>query len=391
MINRIILCVVVILLTVFSCKKKEETVKINVTDFISNIPTDKSFKNKFIVLEFWATWCAPCLGAVPHINELQNKFKSNTNLIFISITDEKVEKVLNTLKHIEFSTIVVSDQTNKTHKTLNISEIPITVLIDNNGVVKWKGNPEELNEVLIEKFITGKISPILNDEKNILKNIKSEDDKKNEHLEDVVFKIIKNKQIKYSFTLINTNGSNSMLINGLNDGKYVASNKKLSEIIAGLIDITEQQIIVPEKLKSNKYTLVYKNRDINSAESGIADIKYNLLKTLDLKENIQDKNIEIYILKVIDKSKIEISKEPKTEIGHSGNSTKIVCSNMEIKSLINEINNNFKILVKDETNLIGKYNFIVRNQSMENLNQDLKKYGLKLEKTIEKEKIYDYN
>lgn len=389
--KRINLITLLILILAVSCKKTEEKTEINVTDYISNIPTDKSFTNKFIVLEFWATWCAPCLAAVPHINELQNKFKSNNDLIFVSITDEKAEKVRNTLKRIDFSTIVISDQTKKTHKILNVSEIPITVLIDNNGVVKWKGNPEELNEELIEKFINGKLSPNLNNEKNNVKNIKSEYDKKNEDLEDVVFKIIKNKQTKYSFTLINTKGNNSMLINGLKDGKYVASNKTLSEIISGLLDVTEQQIIVPEKLKSNKYSLIYKNSDIKNAESGIDDIKYNLLKTLDLKEIIQIKNTEIYKLKVIDKTKIEISKEPKTKIGHSGNSTKIVCSNTEIKSLINEINNSFKILIKDETNLNGKYDFIIRNKSKENLIQDLEKYGLKLEKTIEKEKIYNYN
>ena len=389
--NRIILIIISIFFITISCNKTEEKIEINVTDYISNIPIDKSFKNKFIVLEFWATWCAPCISAVPHINELQNKFKSNNDLIFISITDEKAEKIKNTLKHIEFNSIVISDQTKKTHKSLNVSAIPITILIDNKGVVKWKGNPEELNEELIKKFIKGKISYKANEEKNNVKCIKSEDDKKNEDLEDLIFKIIKDKSTKYSFTLINTNGNNSMLVNGLVKGKYIASNKKLSEIIAGLLNITEQQIIIPEKLKSNKYSLIYKNSDIKSAETGITDIKYNLLKALDLRENIQNKNIEIYKLKVIDITKIEISKELKTEIGHSGNSTEIVCSNTEIKSLINEINNSFKILVKDETNLNGKYDFIIRNKSIKNLNQDLRKYGLKLEKTIKKEKIYNYN
>ncbi|UQD57575.1 TlpA disulfide reductase family protein [Flavobacterium sp. K5-23] len=389
--NRIILITISILLITISCKKTEEKIEINVTDYISNIPTDKSFKNKFIVLEFWATWCAPCLSAVPHINELQNKFKSNNDLIFVSITDEKAEKVRNTLKHIEFSTIVISDQTKKTHKTLNVSAIPITVLIDNNGIVRWKGNPEELNEELIEKFINGKISPNIDNKKTNIEGAKSQDDKNNEDLEDVVFKIIKNKQTKYTFTLINTNGNNSMIASALVKGKYIASNKKLSEIISNLLDINEQQVIISEKFKNNKYSLIYKNSDIKSAESGIADIIYNLLKTLDLKEIIQNKNTEIYKLKIIDKNKIEISKEPKTEIGHSGSSTKIVCSNTEIKSLINEINNSFNILVKDETNLKGKYDFLIRNKSMENLKQDLEKYGLKLEKTIEIEKLYNYN
>ena len=388
--NKIILVSFFLFSLLFSCQKAEKKVVLNATDYIANIPKDKSFQNKFIVLEFWATWCAPCLSAVPHINDLQDKFKSNPDLIFVSITDEKSERVLKTLKHVDFKSIVISDQTKKTHKALGISEIPVTVLIDNNGIVRWKGSPEELNEDLLKNFIDGKFLINNKDEKSDLKYVKSEADKKNEKLENIAFEILKNKQTKYSFTLTNTTGTISMFVNGLAKGKYIASNKKISEIISDLEDITEQQILIPEKLRNNKYILIYKNLEIKSLESGIKDIKFNLLKTLNLKENIQTQNTVIYKLKVIDKNKLEASKESKTEIGHSGTSSNIVCSNTEIKSLIDEIKTSFKISLKDETKLNGKYDFLIRNKSMKELKIDLEKYGLKLEKTIEKEKIYKY-
>ena len=51
--------------------------EINITDKILNYPDNFSFKNKFIVLEFWATWCKPCLEAVPKLNLLEEKINGN--------------------------------------------------------------------------------------------------------------------------------------------------------------------------------------------------------------------------------------------------------------------------------------------------------------------------
>ncbi len=46
-----------------------------------------SLKGNVVVLEFWATWCAPCIAAMPHLNELTEQFKDKA-VKFISITDE---------------------------------------------------------------------------------------------------------------------------------------------------------------------------------------------------------------------------------------------------------------------------------------------------------------
>jgi len=59
--------------------------------------TLEALRGKAIVLEFWATWCAPCVAAIPHMNELTDHFKDKP-IVFISLTNEKQDKIAKFLK-----------------------------------------------------------------------------------------------------------------------------------------------------------------------------------------------------------------------------------------------------------------------------------------------------
>jgi len=130
---------------------------ISISHYLLNEPADKNFHSKFKVLEFWATWCRPCLKAVPHLNKLQAAFK-DSNIVFLSITYERPGKVAEAFKKVNFETIVVSDTTRATHRKLRIDmngtlPLPRTVLIDNENKIVWYGSPEKLNAKLLERFL----------------------------------------------------------------------------------------------------------------------------------------------------------------------------------------------------------------------------------------------
>jgi thiol-disulfide isomerase/thioredoxin len=132
------------------------------SDHILNVPANTDFNTKFKVLEFWATWCAPCLKAVPHLNELNDAFVENKDLVFLSITYEKPEVAQRALKRIPFKTMVVADQNQQIFENLGVKNgatitIPQTFLVDKNNVVRWKGKPSELTNELINKFLSGSI------------------------------------------------------------------------------------------------------------------------------------------------------------------------------------------------------------------------------------------
>ena len=142
-------------------KVGDKAPKINITDYLQNTPKDKNLEDKYVLLEFWATWCTTCLAEVPNLNMMQERFKDRTNLVFISITYESPEKTKKTLERVKFNSIVVSDQTKKALNDFVVENerggysIPKTFLIDNKGIVRWIGQPYTLNDIVINKFLKG--------------------------------------------------------------------------------------------------------------------------------------------------------------------------------------------------------------------------------------------
>ena len=67
-------------------------------------------KGKVVVLNFWFTACKPCIAEIPELNEVYEKYKNDTNVVFASITFEKKEKVDTFLKKYPIKYPVVSDE-----------------------------------------------------------------------------------------------------------------------------------------------------------------------------------------------------------------------------------------------------------------------------------------
>lgn len=106
------------------------------------------FKNKkYILIDFWASWCAPCLEELPYIKELYKKYQ-HQGFEIISITRDKesdswknavIKNKIESWKHIS----LVENQS-KIDTEYFVYGIPHKVLIDKNGVIigKWKGSGE---------------------------------------------------------------------------------------------------------------------------------------------------------------------------------------------------------------------------------------------------------
>ena len=375
----------------------ERAPELVITDYIQNVPLDKSVRNKYILLEFWATWCAPCLGAVPHLNELQDKYKNREDILVLSMTYEESEKVKKTLKRVNFKTAVVSDQTKKTLQNFGVEtkegiSVPRTVLIDNKGIIKWIGNPYYLTDSIFDRFVNG--MSLIPEKKQLNEKVEAKIQTENieTDIKDIANRLVIDKQTKYSFSLIESTKKENVKWSKILPlrGRYIDVNNYCRSILSDIVAVPEKQIIIPDSIKDKIYNLFYKNDNIKDAKTCIEDVKANFLKALNLKERIEDRFSDIYILTVQDKSKLNISNDKSGNSHSGGNDTHYTFSNTKIEYVIKKLSENYQIIIKDKSTLSDNYDFIIGRGSVDNLIEELASYGLQLKKVTEKTNFYIY-
>lgn len=103
----------------------------------------KDLTGKVVVLDFWATWCGPCIAASPILDDLQNAHKDDLVIIGVSGQNDTLAKIKTFLKNKKTSYSHVFDGKQGVYKSLNITGIPHVVVMSTDGVVRWQGNPHE--------------------------------------------------------------------------------------------------------------------------------------------------------------------------------------------------------------------------------------------------------
>ena len=87
---------------------------VTVTHYLANAPADTARAGQRpLVLEFWATWCGPCIAAVPHLNDLHDAY-AERGVDFLSLTYESPAAVRRLLRRVSFATPVATDTTSAT-------------------------------------------------------------------------------------------------------------------------------------------------------------------------------------------------------------------------------------------------------------------------------------
>ncbi len=100
-----------------------EDVNGNTFDFAST-------KNKVVLINFWATWCPPCIAEMPSLEKLHNDYKDK--IIFLFVSNEDSEKISMFITKNDYTFNVYKPLT-QYPKVFNVSSIPRTFLIDKKG------------------------------------------------------------------------------------------------------------------------------------------------------------------------------------------------------------------------------------------------------------------
>ncbi len=116
----------------------------------------ESLKGKIVVLEFWATWCAPCIDSIPHLNELADHFEGQP-VQFISIAKrDSLAKVKKLLKRKPIKGWVALDENDKTSSAYGANSIPHSAIIGKDGKIVGFFYPRRITEQVLQNIIDGK-------------------------------------------------------------------------------------------------------------------------------------------------------------------------------------------------------------------------------------------
>jgi thiol-disulfide isomerase/thioredoxin len=131
-----------------------------IKDWVKGNPFQLADGTNIYVVEFWATWCGPCLTTIPRLSEMQAKFKDK-GVIFVGISDEPAEVVKPFVAKMgdKMSYNVACDDDRMTAirymEAFGQQGIPTAFIVGKNRKVLWVGHPMTDLEPALEQVVNG--------------------------------------------------------------------------------------------------------------------------------------------------------------------------------------------------------------------------------------------
>lgn len=128
--------------------------ELKVEQWLTKAPAPEEVAGKFVLMEFWATWCGPCIMTMPHLQELSEKYKDR--LVIYSVSNEDPGKVREFVKENGYTYPIGTDEKGRTKEELEIRAIPHGLLVNPEGIVVWQGHPMALQDAaFLEGLLSG--------------------------------------------------------------------------------------------------------------------------------------------------------------------------------------------------------------------------------------------
>ena len=124
-----------------------------ILNYSSTSSSFKSLKDRLIIVDFFGTWCVPCVRALPKLTSLQQQYKDEIRVLLVS---EELQAKLESFikKQTNFTLPVVVDEQGVFLKSFQPPSYPYTVIVGKNGKVIAIPSSEEINEVNINKWLS---------------------------------------------------------------------------------------------------------------------------------------------------------------------------------------------------------------------------------------------
>ena len=128
--------------------------RLNVSEWVNGMVTANATKGKVVIVDFYATWCGPCMAAIPHNNELLKKYKDQ-GLVIIGVctSDSGQEKMAETAKARSMQYPTARDPELISEKTWHVHYYPTYAIVDRKGVLRVIGLQPPHVESVVKKLL----------------------------------------------------------------------------------------------------------------------------------------------------------------------------------------------------------------------------------------------
>ena len=338
------------------------------------------FKGKVILLEFWATYCGPCVTIMPHLQELQKEY--NGKLRIITVSEEKEARINKFIQNKPSNLWFAVDTANLFQQSFPLRTIPQSVLIDKNGTVVAITEPENITKQVIADVIAGKKI-----------NLPLKDD--NMVADPYATYFPADSATQNLFVL-------QPEIKGLNSSRKNYNNSKafygrrLTIINFPLIDlyriaygdISYRRVLnLTSKSDSIEAQHMYcMDIIVPAADDLLPTLKRELKTKFDLQANFEKRTKQVYVLTIVDTSKIGHLKPATTKVyKFFGGSGSFNGQHVQLKDIASYIERSgiIRAPILDETNDSRYYDITFAYQPEKNGDFDnaLLNLGLQLTKT----------
>ncbi|EEZ80790.1 MAG: thioredoxin [uncultured Candidatus Thioglobus sp.] len=117
--------------------KGKQNIRLKLKTFDDQILDINSYKNQVVLLNFWASWCKPCVKEIPSLMRLQQTFKNHSFQIVTINVGESKKDMVDFLKKVKLELPIMLDIDGQAVKDWDVYAYPSNFVLDKDGVIRY--------------------------------------------------------------------------------------------------------------------------------------------------------------------------------------------------------------------------------------------------------------